>query len=99
MRTLLCLIAFGAAAFPQAIPTTSFDAPKLTASVVTYQGKSATRLVDRNGGDGGGGLALLPALSKDAPFHNGTIEVDVAGQPSAGSFETARGFVGVAFRV
>lgn len=32
-------------------------------------------------------------------FHNGTIELEVAGQPAPGSAGGARGFVGVAFRV
>ena len=33
----------------------------------------------------------------DMPFTNGTIEVDISGEPEAGSFEGARGFVGIAF--
>jgi hypothetical protein len=46
--------------------------------VATYQGKQATRLVDR---DGNGGLALL----KGSSFKNGAIEVELAGKLSAGS--------------
>jgi hypothetical protein len=46
--------------------------------VATYQGKQATRLVDR---DGNGDLALL----KGSSFKNGAIEVELAGKPSAGS--------------
>jgi hypothetical protein len=92
MRFLFCLMVIGVVAFSQALPTSTFDAPKLDASLVTYKGKAATRLVDR---DGQGGLAVLKA----PPFHNGTIEVDVAGQPGAGAAEAARGFVGIAFRV
>lgn len=92
MKSLLLLIALGGGAFAQALPTTGFDAPTLDASVVTYKGKAATRLLDR---DGSGGLALLKAPT----FHNGTIEVDLAGQPAAGSPADARGFVGIAFRV
>jgi hypothetical protein len=34
-----------------------------------------------------------------ALFKNGVIEVDVAGKPGAGAAETARGFVGIAFRI
>lgn len=99
MRLLCCLMAFGGAAYCQALPTASFDAPKLNASVMNYKGRSATRFVDAAtralDNNGGGGLALL----KDGPFHNGTIEVAVAGQPSAGAPDAARGFVGMAFRV
>jgi hypothetical protein len=96
VKFLFCLIALGVTAFSQALPTAMFDAPKLDASVVTYKGKAATRLVDR---DGQGGIALVKAPAFAAPFHNGAIEVDVAGQPAAGSFADARGFVGIAFRV
>ena len=59
--------------------------------MATYQGKQATRLIDR---DGNGGVALL----KGSSFKNGAIEVELAGKPSAGSFAAARGFVGIAFR-
>lgn len=34
----------------------------------------------------------------DKDFHNGTIELEVAGQPAPGSSGGARGFVGIAFR-
>jgi hypothetical protein len=40
-----------------------------------------------------GGLALV----KGSDFSDGTIEVEVSGVPRAGSFEGARGFVGIAF--
>jgi hypothetical protein len=40
-------------------------------------------------------LALVDGLE----FTDGTIEVDLAGEPSAGAAGGARGFVGVAFRV
>ena len=40
-------------------------------------------------------LAVLPGTR----FHNGTIEVDIAGRPAEGAQEAARGFVGIAFRV
>lgn len=92
MKLFLSLVVTAITSFCQAVPATSFDAPKLDAAVVTYKGRSATRLVDR---DGSGGLAVL----KDAPFHNGAIDVELAGHPGTGSAESARGFVGIAFRV
>ena len=57
----------------------------------------------KKGGGGPGGpeanrqdhLALLDGVE----FTNGTIEVDLAGEPGAGAAGGARGFVGVAFRV
>jgi hypothetical protein len=39
------------------------------------------------------------AKLKDFSFHNGVIEVEVAGKPLATAVETARGFVGIAFRI
>ncbi len=80
------------AAWAQAIPVASLQTQALDASVVTYQGKEATRLVDR---EGRGGLAVL----KNVVFKDGTIEVELAGRPSTGASAAARGFVGIAFRV
>ncbi len=45
--------------------------------------------------DGEDQLAVIPG----ARLHNGVIEVDIAGRPSEGAQEQARGFVGIAFRV
>jgi hypothetical protein len=39
------------------------------------------------------------ALVKDSSFRDGIIEVDLAGQPGAGASATARGFIGIAFRI
>jgi hypothetical protein len=38
------------------------------------------------------------AILKDIDFHNGVIEATISGQPLENSGETARGFVGIAFR-
>ena len=92
MKSMLCILLSSMAAWAQAIPVANLETQKLNAAVATYQGKQATRLVDR---DGNGGLALL----KGSSFRNGAIEVELAGKPSAGSFAAARGFVGIAFRV
>jgi hypothetical protein len=43
----------------------------------------------------GGGIVLVEGSS----FHDGTIEVDVAGMPQASAPAPSRGFVGIAFRV
>ena len=92
MRSIYCLLLPFIAAWAQPIPMANLETLKLDASVVTYQGKEATRLSDR---EGGGGLALL----KGSAFKNGTIEVELAGKLSAGAAASARGFVGIAFRV
>jgi len=64
-------------------------------SPVEYRGRTAVRVVEAPGSEGGQTLAIVPGRS----FRNGTIELDVAGSPREGAFGGARGFVGVAFRV
>lgn len=61
---------------------------------VTYKGQKALRLVEASGDFNGDPVALV----NDFDFKDGTIEIDLAGLPGAGSTDTARGFVGVAFR-
>jgi len=39
------------------------------------------------------------AVVKDAVFHNGAIEVELAGRPASGAAAAARGFIGIAFRL
>jgi hypothetical protein len=76
----------------------------VTMDRVSYRGRNAVRVMslpnadaayDQKSGTGGGGIVLLEGTS----FHNGTIEVDVAGMPQANAPASARGFVGIAFRV
>jgi hypothetical protein len=66
----------------------------VTIEPTTYEGKKALRVVESSQQYDGNALALLDNLD----FTNGTIEVDLAGRPAAGSAESARGFVGLAFR-
>ena len=89
---LLTITVFTATLSAQAIPVASLDTENLTAAIVTHQGRPATRLA---GTGDSNGLALL----KGNAFHNGTIEVELAGQPAANAGAGARGFVGVAFRL
>jgi hypothetical protein len=76
----------------------------VTVEAVTYHGRKAVRVMPAAPADAelvapkhgeGGGVVVLPGTS----FHNGTIEVDLAGKPRAGAASDARGFVGVAFRL
>ena len=62
---------------------------------ITYKGRSAVQVVAARDAEN----ATSYAVVKDVAFLNGVIEVDVAGQPAAGSGEGARGFIGVAFRL
>ena len=61
---------------------------------VTYKGHSALRLVETSERYNGDAVALIGDLS----FGDGVIEADLAGLPGAGSDNSARGFVGIAFR-
>ena len=76
----------------------------VSVEAVTYQGRQAIRVLPAATADAelvapknaeGGGIAMFPGTS----FHNGTIEIVLAGKPRAGATADARGFVGVAFRM
>jgi hypothetical protein len=72
--------------------------PKLvTVEPASYMGRKCIRVVPAGGGPQGGGGDLVTASGTE--FHDGTIELEVAGKPGAGAGGDARGFVGVAFRV
>jgi hypothetical protein len=63
--------------------------------VAEHRGRKAVRLIESRGAAGGavGSMAVVQGLE----FRNGTIEVEMAGEPGAGAQEAARGFVGIAF--
>jgi len=62
---------------------------------VEYKGKHAVKVTE----DGQVPNAQAYAVLKGAPFHNGTIDVELAGLPVAGAGEGARGFIGIGFRL
>jgi hypothetical protein len=62
---------------------------------VDYSGKRAIKIVEDGQVPNGEAYAIV----KDAVFHNGEIEVELAGRPAGGAFGTARGFIGIAFRL
>src|SRR3954463_6858202 len=61
----------------------------------TYKGRSAIKILAAPDAPN----ATSYAVVKDVMFRDGTIEVDLAGQPAAGAGEGARGFIGIAFRL
>ncbi|MHB8391019.1 MAG: hypothetical protein ACYDBH_15800 [Acidobacteriaceae bacterium] len=76
----------------------------VTVDCVLYRGRKAVRVRSLPSADAaydaqksgtGGGIVLLTGSS----FHNGTIDVDIAGMPKANAPSLARGFVGIAFRI
>jgi len=68
---------------------------KVSLDQVTYQGRSAIRVIAAPGAANASSYAIL----KDTKFRDGTIEVDLAGKPAAGAGAGSRGFIGMAFRL
>lgn len=67
---------------------------QVTVKESTFKGKNALALEIKGEADGDNTLAIL----KNTDFHNGIIEASISGQTLANASETARGFVGIAFR-
>ena len=84
--------------------TKGLQAHNVTVDASSYHGRKAVRVLSLPSADAnygtqksgtGGGIVVLP----ETTFHDGTIEVEVAGKPQSNAPAQARGFVGVAFRV
>ena len=85
-------------ALPTASPAQSVDQlvpNRVKLEPVEFKGKRAIKIVE----DGQVANGEAYAVIKGAPFHNGTIEVEMAGLPAKSAFEGARGFIGLAFRL
>jgi hypothetical protein len=93
VAVFVALVACAPPAFAQTIG--QLAAHKVKLESVTYLGKPAVKITED--GDVPNGEAY--AVVKDVVFHNGAIEVELAGRPSAGAGEGARGFVGIGFRL
>lgn len=83
-----------------AVPVDGQSPDRLTGKSVsiaqtTFKGRTAVRVVANPDADNAQSYAVV----KDATFRDGVIEVDLAGQPAAGAFTAARGFIGIAFRL
>src|SRR5262245_10866834 len=82
------------------VPLAAQSAEQLTGKNVSikqtnYKGRNATQVI----ASANAANATSYAVIKDASFRDGTIEVDLAGQPASGAGEAARGFIGIAFRL
>jgi hypothetical protein len=99
----LLLLTLSSAVHPpqtQTIPLDSVQGLKLVnvkAEPVSYKGRKSLRVTDAapQGTGDEGRLAVLSGFE----FQDGTIEVDLTGEPGPNAGEGARGFVGLAFRV
>jgi hypothetical protein len=99
-RFVQSLIPIALAPFTPAAETRSFSLQsmdgltlrRVKAEPVSHKGRNSLRITSE-GGDNGFAIVAGPE------FQDGTIEVDLAGEPGAGAQSQARGFVGVAFRM
>jgi hypothetical protein len=90
------LLVLAAAAHSAAAQTVEQLAPhRVRVEPVEYKGKRAVKVTEE--GQVGNGEAY--AIVKGPEFRDGSIEVELAGQPLASAGAAARGFIGVAFRV
>jgi hypothetical protein len=70
-------------------------AKNVSIAAVTFKGRSAIQVIASPDAVNASSYAVV----KDASFRDGTIEVELAGQPAAGAGAGARGFIGIAFRI
>jgi hypothetical protein len=81
---------------PLAAQTTDrLEGLNVTIAQTAFKGRTAIQVLAAPGAANASSYAVV----KDVSFLDGTIEVDVAGQPAAGAGEGARGFIGIAFRL
>jgi hypothetical protein len=71
------------------------EGKNVSIAAVNYKGRSAVQVIATPEAANATSYAVI----KDASFRDGTIEVDLAGQPAAGAQGGARGFIGIAFRL
>jgi hypothetical protein len=79
----------------QAVDVTQLDLKYTRAEASRYRGSAAIKLVVADAPEDSDGFAVI----KGSHFHNGTIDLDVAGAPEKGAGAGARGFIGINFRV
>ena len=71
------------------------EAKHVSIAQTTFKGRSAVQVNAAPDALNGASYAVV----RDSSFRDGTIEVDLAGQPAAGAGGGARGFIGIAFRL
>lgn len=75
----------------------NFDLYNVSLTSGTYKNKEALIAEQTVTKDSDNGYTF--ARLKNMDFHNGIIEITLAGKPKADAIEGARGFVGIAFRI
>jgi len=83
-----------------AVPLDALDKQQsrnVKTEVETYKGLKSLRVVDAAPADAADGIQLV--VLNNTSFQDGTIEIELAGAPVENAKSTARGFVGLAFRL
>lgn len=88
-------IATEAGSQPIALDAAHLERHGVVAEAVTHEGRPAVKMTTATGTGDDKGIAVV----EDTDFDNGTIEIDVAGEPGPNAPAGARGFIGLAFRV
>jgi len=78
----------------QALDVARLELKNARAEAVRYRGSPAIKLTISGAPEDSDGFAII----KGTHFHNGTIDVDVAGAPEKAAGAGARGFIGINFR-
>jgi hypothetical protein len=97
-RIIRSAVLFTLSAFPCVSAAQTVDQlvpQRVKLEAVEFKGKRAIKVVEDGQVPNGEAYAVV----KGTPFHNGTIEVEMAGLPAKSASEGARGFIGVAFRI
>jgi hypothetical protein len=93
LRVAIALVLTAGPAVAQSVDR--LDGRNASIAQTTFKGRSAVQVVAAPDAPNAASYAVV----KDASFQNGTIEVELAGQPAAGAGTGARGFIGIAFRL
>jgi hypothetical protein len=94
--TVTCAAMFALLVGPIAAQTVDrLTGKNVSIAQVTFKGRSAIQLIATPDAANASSYGVV----KDTSFRDGTIEVDLAGQPAAGAGAGARGFIGIAFRL
>ena len=93
---LTSALIFAAASLPAGAQTASQLTPnKVRLEDVEYRGNRAVKITEDGQVPNGEAYAVVKGTS----FHNGSIEVELAGLPAGSAGPAARGFVGIGFRL
>ena len=95
-KTMICASVLVLLATPVVAQSVDrLEGKNVSIAQTNYKGRSAIQLIATPDALN----ATSYAVVTDALFRDGSIEVDLAGQPAAGAGDGARGFIGIAFRL